>query len=577
MKHPCLKMLFASLFFLASVPLAFAQLPAANTFPPTGKAGIGTTNPLEAIHIKDGTIRIDKAAKASGSTGTPADDALAVFDSLGNLRRATEEQIRELLENEWTPIPDPGAGEFWRISGNTNITGSHFLGTTTPTDLRLRSNSLERMSITSDGFIHFGLVNAIKGMDISAVSTDPDASGLFIDADNISGGYGITCNVSNGLTKALSIQSNGLEQFYVDGEGKGYFSQRLGIGVSMPLAVLHISHNDANGGIILNRNSATTGKSQVSFRKSGIETWAIGTDLNQNNANNFFIYGGNTFQPRLFIDHFGNMGIGTVNPAALLDVEGAIKIGMYAGSNPAIGPQIGMLRYNSVFHEFEGYKNDPATNQNGWVKITSQSLWKMNGVNMYYNEGSIGLGTDFPASTLDVRGNGRFGTNTDYVQIGYDGAHTVIDNYGIGANGDGLLMLNYYSGNDVVIGNGTPASSSLVVSGSLGVGTGQYLDTYKFAVAGKMISEEVRVKMKANWPDYVFEETHELMPVGELKAFIKENKHLPNIPSAEEVKKNDGIDLGEMNAKLLEKIEELTLYMIEQQRQIDELKAKVCD
>ena len=74
--------------------------------------------------------------------------------------------------------------------------------------------------------------------------------------------------------------------------------------------------------------------------------------------------------------------------------------------------------------------------------------------------------------------------------------------------------------------------------------------------------------------DFVFEKDYKLRSIGDLETFIKENKHLPDIPSANDVKEN-GIDLGEMDAKLLQKIEELTLYIIEQQKQLEELRTQI--
>jgi hypothetical protein len=76
----------------------------------------------------------------------------------------------------------------------------------------------------------------------------------------------------------------------------------------------------------------------------------------------------------------------------------------------------------------------------------------------------------------------------------------------------------------------------------------------------------------ANWPDYVFADDYKLTPLNELKSFIDTHQHLPDIPKAEDVQKN-GFEVGEMNKMLLRKVEELTLYMIDQQEQIDALKA----
>ncbi len=70
------------------------------------------------------------------------------------------------------------------------------------------------------------------------------------------------------------------------------------------------------------------------------------------------------------------------------------------------------------------------------------------------------------------------------------------------------------------------------------------------------------------WPDFVFESDYDLLPLGELQSYIKKNKHLPEVPSAKEVEK-DGIDLVEMNRILLKKVEELTLYLIDQNEQLE--------
>ncbi len=89
-------------------------------------------------------------------------------------------------------------------------------------------------------------------------------------------------------------------------------------------------------------------------------------------------------------------------------------------------------------------------------------------------------------------------------------------------------------------------------------------------VNGKIDANEVKVSLN-HWNDYVFQDDFKLMPLSELELFVNANKHLPEIPTEKEVL-NDGINVGEMNALLLKKIEELTLYIIDQQKQIDELK-----
>ena len=105
------------------------------------------------------------------------------------------------------------------------------------------------------------------------------------------------------------------------------------------------------------------------------------------------------------------------------------------------------------------------------------------------------------------------------------------------------------------------------------IGTETPQDRYKLAVGGRVLCEELKVKLVADWPDYVFEKNHEVPSLIDVEQFIIENKHLPDIPSSQEVKEN-GINVGEMNAKLLKKIEELTVYIIAMQKEIDHLKAE---
>lgn len=111
----------------------------------------------------------------------------------------------------------------------------------------------------------------------------------------------------------------------------------------------------------------------------------------------------------------------------------------------------------------------------------------------------------------------------------------------------------------------------LADSGNVGIGTNN--PQAKLAVNGEVLAKSIRVTTSSTyWPDYVFGENYELMSLKELDAYVKANKHLPGVPSASEVEEQGDVDLGKTNAILLEKVEELTLYVIELQKQIDELK-----
>lgn len=101
--------------------------------------------------------------------------------------------------------------------------------------------------------------------------------------------------------------------------------------------------------------------------------------------------------------------------------------------------------------------------------------------------------------------------------------------------------------------------------GKVGIATTTIPSDYKLAIGGNVIAEKVVVKLKTDWPDFVFKKTYGLRPLDQLEQYINQNNHLPEVPSAEEISKT-GIDLGQMNAKLLQKVEELTLYLIEQKK-----------
>lgn len=109
----------------------------------------------------------------------------------------------------------------------------------------------------------------------------------------------------------------------------------------------------------------------------------------------------------------------------------------------------------------------------------------------------------------------------------------------------------------------------ITLDGNVAIGTSDPKG-YKLAVAGNAIAESVTVKLQGQWGDYVFKPAYKLRPLGEVKYFIDQHHHLPEIPPAKEIEKS-GIDLGEMVKLQMKKIEELTLYLIEKDKQVTEL------
>jgi len=146
-----------------------------------------------------------------------------------------------------------------------------------------------------------------------------------------------------------------------------------------------------------------------------------------------------------------------------------------------------------------------------------------------------------------------------------------------------LIQEQYNSGGNLGIGyHSAPPIAKLSVNGStylrdtVRIGTTYAPAGFLVAIKGKVIAEEIHVKLSTKWPDYVFSSDYKLMTMSELSNYISRHKHLPGIPAAKEVE-NSSLDLGTMNAKLLEKIEELTLYMIEQDKIIKEQSKKLLE
>ena len=226
-----------------------------------------------------------------------------------------------------------------------------------------------------------------------------------------------------------------------------------------------------------------------------------------------------------------------------------------------------VLRYDGVLSRWTVQNSN---NTSGLVN-SSSSPWLRNSTNpfdIYTNyPGNVGIGTSTPTNKLQI--------NTD------------VSNYGL-VHTDGTIAIGTYVGGNTAVGGwlGTKSNHSLYLfandggpamtvatNGNIGIGT--TTPPYKLSVNGNIICEELKVQLKANWPDYVFGDNYKLLPLLELEKNIKANKHLPNIPSAADVTRANGIDIGEMNRKLVEKVEELTLYLIELKKENEAIKQRI--
>jgi hypothetical protein len=234
-----------------------------------------------------------------------------------------------------------------------------------------------------------------------------------------------------------------------------------------------------------------------------------------------------------------------------------------------------------------------------FIAGTSNAQWAATGNDIYNtNSRYVGIGTSTPLAKLDVRGYVNatrltlFEEGDNVLCSRQNGEHHQLIGTYSGWDTRGVYVAAYNAGNAaasgghnyiserIYLGNPTFNGNYLSVNllnGGVGIGT-LNTGTFRLAVEGKIGAREVHVTNAFPWPDYVFKSNYDLKNLYSLEKYVRQNNHLPNIPSAQEVT-NNGIELGTMNAKLLEKVEELTLYIIElnkkmdkQQKEINQLK-----
>lgn len=187
--------------------------------------------------------------------------------------------------------------------------------------------------------------------------------------------------------------------------------------------------------------------------------------------------------------------------------------------------------------------------------------------------GNVGIGTTTPSTAKLVISGAGATEGLDLASTDQYANLRVIRNSLSGFDKD--MFIGYGSGNPSALHlYSNNVETVTVKDGKMLIGTGAFpTGTHALAVNGSAIFTKAIVKLTANWPDYVFWPKYKLLSLSELETFLLKNQHLPDMPSAFEVEKN-GIDLGDNQAILLKKIEELTLYIIELNKKVEELSKK---
>ncbi|HEX5172125.1 MAG TPA: hypothetical protein VFW11_23265 [Cyclobacteriaceae bacterium] len=320
-----------------------------------------------------------------------------------------------------------------------------------------------------------------------------------------------------------------------------------------------------NASTLWNGTIRANGSNYTSFAlyQDNALRWAM---YNHPGNSNTLIFANSSGQDKISFTQTGFIGIGTIAPQKPLHISGTDDVEQWIEATNDGYASLTLRSNNKQWH----WSKRPSTSGDALqLYYHNGSAWSSPYM-AFLTDGRVGIGTT-PATKLDVNGNfqiypaGNAGVSGALkLRIASGTSSTILE-----ANSD-----NTWANHDIVINAAsqtTGGNQNQVVihrSGNVGIGTSS--PDNKLTVKGTVHAEEIKVDLNVPAPDYVFEKSYDLLSLDEVEEYINVNKHLPEIPSAKTIEE-EGLNLKEMNLLLLKKVEELTLYLLEQDKRNDQL------
>ena len=593
-----------------------------NWFPNRGNVGIGTRTPAEALEVL-GNVRVSQTIFTNS------------LESTTSINGATLKLSGNGFINGYLGLGVTSPTERLDVFGNIRLSGTLFAQGLDVQTLNANTGTFNTLTVNQNSTFHGlsffnqnvtfskdALVNGRLGIGVSSATEALDVLG------NIKASAGLFSSTLNTGAAQLST---------INVSGNSIFNGLVGIGVPAPSEKLHVGGNLKVDNSIFSNSLTTSDIETGKFTAIGLSVFRDNSSFEKNVTVSGKVGIGVSI-PSESLDVNGNLKLtGGITAATLTANEGSFSQSLSAGNTAINGTldvtgnmkalalsitdinvannvsitnglsvsgtsQLSVLNTTGNVAVGQNLNVGGAADVTGNLSVSGQlnartlSLTDINASSnvaignrlsvtgsSQLRGGAVITGNSSVAGDLQISGKLTSGDITS-ADISSTGNVAISENLTV--TGSGQLGGDMNVAGKVIAGvieaaefrspgGGSPFNfDNAVISQTLSVSADRVPTNYKMAVGGNIIATGIDIKIPQKWPDYVFTPEHQRMTLEELQEYIDTHGHLPGIASAQEMEEKENYSVSEMDAKLLEKIEEMALYILELKKEINELKSQ---